>query len=341
MVDPLGQLLPWQQDLWQDLMSRAQGAGLPHASLLLGAEGVGKRRLARRLAQYLLCLDAHKTQAPCGHCQSCQLMASGSHPDYRVYDQEARGKQIKVDAIRGLNDFLATTPQIAKAQVVQIYPLEAMNVNASNALLKTLEEPAGNSYLLLLAERLGPVLPTIRSRTQRINVNAPAEAEGLAWLQAETGCSSDDGREALQQCFQAPLKAVDWMANDQGGHNAQCFSLMQAWLSPQLPFDAPAQELQAVSKAMQKYELTALLSWWFDLGLDLLKLSLNANDTQIKHQRQLAWLKPLAAIVDRVKLLTLQQKLQHTMAHMAAGQGSYNSLLLIETTLLDWRAAAR
>src|SRR5690554_6234173 len=89
-------------------------------------------------------------------------------------EPEDNSKQIRVESICKVNDFLAHTSQISKSQVVIIRPIEVMNLNAANALLKTLEEPAGSSYLILEAERYGSVLPTIRSRCQRIMVPAPA-----------------------------------------------------------------------------------------------------------------------------------------------------------------------
>ena len=85
--------IPWNETLWQELINRYHNSGLPHASLLLGNAGTGKRPLAFRLAKFLLCKAADKKSAQnstyCNTCQSCLLMDAGSHPDYLVCDQEA------------------------------------------------------------------------------------------------------------------------------------------------------------------------------------------------------------------------------------------------------------
>lgn len=327
--------IPWNNELWQGLVERYQGAGLPHASLLLGNEGTGKRPLAFKLAKFLLCQNADKktvsNSSYCNQCHSCHLMDAGSHPDYFVCDQEAKGKQIKVDAVRQLNEFLSKTPQISACQVVQIYPIEAMNINASNALLKTLEEPSGESYLLLMAERLGSVLPTIRSRTQRINIHPPSTEVALAWLNERMpNTSTEDLTLALRQCAGGPLKAEIWLREGLLAQDAAYTSLMQNWLSGQ-------QQLQDVSKALAKLELSDTISWWTALSLDIMKLGMGADPSQISHPQQAAWIEQLVATVSKIKLLTLQQKLQEIAGRLAAGQGNYNASLLIESLLLDWQ----
>lgn len=327
--------IPWNIELWNGLIERYHGVGLPHASLLLGNAGTGKRPLAFKLAKFLLCQAADKKTSKnntyCDQCHSCKLIDAGSHPDFFICDQEAKGKQIKVDTIRKLNDFLAKTPQISACQVVQIYPIEAMNLNASNALLKTLEEPSGESYLLLMAERLGSVLPTIRSRTQRISFHPPKTEEALAWLsQRLTNTAPEDIELALRQCAGGPLKAESWLREGLLAQDATYISLMQNWLSGQ-------QQLQDVSKALAKFDLLDTINWWTGLSLDIMKLGMGADVTQISHPLQASWIEQLAATASKLKLLTLQQKLQEVAGRLAAGQGNYNASLLLESLLLDWQ----
>lgn len=327
--------IPWNQAVWQGLVERYQGAGLPHASLLLGNEGTGKRPLAFKLAKFLLCQSGEKKTVDnasyCDQCHSCKLMDAGSHPDYFVCDQEAKGKQIKVDAVRELNEFLAKTPQISACQVVQIYPIEAMNTNASNALLKTLEEPSGESYLLLMAERLGSVLPTIRSRTQRISIHPPAKEQALAWLEGKVpNAAVQDLELALSQCGGGPLKAETWLREGLLAQDAAYTELMQSWLGGQ-------KQLQDVSKALSKFDLADTIHWWVGLSLDIMKLGMGAEHNQIGHPQQAQWIEQLVATVSKLKLLTLQQKLQEIAGRLAAGQGNYNASLLLESLLLDWQ----
>lgn len=323
-------LVPWLSDTWQGLMQRHQQHGLPHATLLTGAEGLAKRQLAYKLAEYLLCQSPDKINEPCRSCHSCNLMKAGSHPDYWVCDQEAKGKQIKVDAIRSLNDFLAKTPQIAQCQVVQIFPVEAMNINASNALLKTLEEPSGESYLLLISERLGSVLPTIRSRTQRISLQVPERNQALAWLNQHDCQDEAANILALNQNAGGPLRAMEWLLDGQAEQNQQCVQLMQDWLA--------GKELQAVSTPLAKMEIATLLNWWLSLSLDILKCGMSGSTVHVQHQSP-EWIQQLTATASKLKLLTLQQKMQEVASRLAAGQGNYNQSLLIESLLLDWRQA--
>jgi len=327
--------IPWNNELWQSLIERYHGNGLPHASLLLGNEGTGRRPLAFKLAKFLLCQAADKKTAKkttyCNQCHSCKLLDAGSHPDYFICDQEAKGKQIKVDTVRKLNDFLAKTPQISACQVVHIYPIEALNINASNALLKTLEEPSGESYLLLMAERLGSVIPTIRSRTQRISLHPPSTDFALEWLASRLlNTPKDDLVLALKQCGGGPLKAEQWLREGLLSQDSAYTSLMQNWLSGQ-------QQLQDVSKALSKYELVETINWWTGFSLDIMKLGMGAHETQLSHPQQAEWIGQLVATVSKLKLLTLQQKLQEIAGRLAAGQGNYNASLLIESLLLDWK----
>lgn len=179
-------LLPWQQPVWDELVKRQQQQGLPHALMFTGIAGIGKHQLSRSVAQWLLCTEAETNDSPvaCGQCHSCQLWQAGSHPDFMLCQPQDNSRQIRIDSIRQVNDFLAQTPQISRCQLVIIRPVEVMNTNAANALLKTLEEPAGESFLLLEAERFGSVLPTIRSRCQRLQLQPRMR------LRLWPGCSS-------------------------------------------------------------------------------------------------------------------------------------------------------
>ena len=181
--------------MWQELLQRQRSAGLPHALLLTGNKGIGKHELALHAAQWLLCQSP--AQHACGECHSCNSGRPGRIPDFLLCVPEEGSRQIRIDAIRKVNEFLAQTPQISRCQVVILSPVEVMNINASNALLKTLEEPAGESYLLLETERFGSVLPTIRSRCQRLVLTTPATEQALSWLQQE-GVDSEQASLALR-----------------------------------------------------------------------------------------------------------------------------------------------
>jgi DNA polymerase-3 subunit delta' len=181
--------LPWHAEHWTRLQARRQRDALPHALLLCGAAGLGKRAFAQRFVQGLLCAEPIGGDA-CGHCRSCLLLAAGSHPDlvtlgFGLRKDGVQRSEIVVDQIRELSARLAMNSQFGGWQVASIDPADAMNPAAANALLKTLEEPAAQTMLILLADAPWRLPQTIRSRCQRIEFHLPATADALAWLQAE------------------------------------------------------------------------------------------------------------------------------------------------------------
>jgi DNA polymerase III subunit delta' len=179
---------PWHTDLWSRLQARRERQALPHALLLCGPRGLGKRDFLRRFVRGLLCQNPSGGDA-CGTCRSCLLFDAGTHPDYvsLSYGLRKDGVQrseIVVDQIRELSARLATSSQFGGWQVASIDPADAMNAAAANALLKTLEEPASQTMLVLLADEPWRMPATIRSRCQRIDFQIPAQADSLAWLQS-------------------------------------------------------------------------------------------------------------------------------------------------------------
>jgi DNA polymerase-3 subunit delta' len=140
---------------------------LAHAVLLTGPEGVGKQRLAAALAALVVCQN--QGEEPCGECAGCHQVAAGSHPDVRVVGIPPGKKEIRIEPIRELRAFVQLAPLTARRKVVLLNDAHALNVNAQNALLKTLEEPPPRSLLVLVTHAPGSLLPTVRSRCQRVH----------------------------------------------------------------------------------------------------------------------------------------------------------------------------
>ena len=181
--------LPWHAEHWARLQARRQRGAMPHALLLTGPVGLGKRAFAQRFVQGLLCQQPTDGDA-CGTCRSCLLFVAGTHPDVislslGLRKDGVQRSEIVVDQIRELSARLAMSSQFGGWQVARIDPADAMNTAAANALLKTLEEPSAQTMLILLADAPWRMPQTIRSRCQRIEFHLPAEADALAWLQAE------------------------------------------------------------------------------------------------------------------------------------------------------------
>lgn len=222
--------LPWLQAPLTDALARARS----HALLVQGPAGVGQLELAVKLAQSWLCEARADGEPACGHCASCKLFASGTHPDFQLLlpealDAAAReslglpfeepdtpkagkakpSKEIKVEAVRNLLAFAQATSARGRAKVVVIFPAEALNGIAANALLKTLEEPAGLLRFVLASHDSAGLLPTIRSRCQPLPLPLPDREAALGWL-ASKGVS--DAAGLLDATGGRPQQALDWFS---------------------------------------------------------------------------------------------------------------------------------
>lgn len=202
----------WQKPLWQRLCQALESGRLAHGLLLSGVPGLGKRELATAFAQRLLCQQAKAMELACGQCKSCQLNLAGHHPDLAWVMPEEGKKQISVNQVRELRERLAQTAQQGRFRVAVVTPADAMNVNAANALLKTLEEPGSDTVILLVTARPQAVPITVRSRCQQLVLATPAPALARVWL-GERHPVSSDLDEALAAASGAPLAAEDLLSS--------------------------------------------------------------------------------------------------------------------------------
>lgn len=216
MPEPPPMPLPWHTAAWRRVATSLERGQLAHALLIHAEGGMHKLAFGRALAQGLLCADPRAGQ-PCAECRQCVLFVAGNHPDFvEVHPEESA--VVKIDQVRELSARLAMRPQVAQRQVALLWPAEAMNVAAANALLKTLEEPAADTHLLLLAERVGRLPATIRSRCQRLPL---ARAEGVEVVaQVARLAAVDDARAQAALVYSGGdpelalgvLEAAQWTA---------------------------------------------------------------------------------------------------------------------------------
>jgi DNA polymerase-3 subunit delta' len=147
----------------KDILRRAiQSGRLAHAYLFYGPEGVGKKLVALALARAVFCQAGHG----CGSCVACRKVDHHNHPDLHFLEPD--GATIKIEQVRELQKELSYRPLEAPKKVCLIESSERMNPAAGNALLKTLEEPSGDALIILLSSHPEQLLPTIRSRSQRL-----------------------------------------------------------------------------------------------------------------------------------------------------------------------------
>lgn len=207
---------PWHRSALEVFRGYTDNDRLPHALMIHGPSGCGKVALASDLARELLCLE--NAPGGCGACRSCQVFSGGAHPDFRQISFEVNSNTgklrdvIRVSQIRALIEAMYKTTTISPRKVAIIQPAERMNASAANALLKTLEEPVGDTVLILVAHDVSRLPATVRSRCQRIAVQAPAHADAMEWLAAE-GISSGEAQEALEAAAGRPLEARTLVEN--------------------------------------------------------------------------------------------------------------------------------
>ncbi|MGN6520934.1 MAG: DNA polymerase III subunit delta' [Dokdonella sp.] len=211
-------LQPWLAEPWRQLAGALARGRLHHGLLFVAPAGYGKRALANALAAAALCEQRRDDGHACGRCRGCLLFAAGSHPDFTRVTFELRddGKprsEITIDQMRALSQRLALSSQFGGLQLALVDPADRLNLSAANALLKTLEEPARATILLLVADDPARLPATIRSRCQRIDVRAPTREEALAWLRSQH-IDAAASTAALDASLGNPGLALAWSADD-------------------------------------------------------------------------------------------------------------------------------
>lgn len=152
---------------------------LSHALLFVGSAGLGKRQVARRVAQAFLCEEMQEGRF-CGHCPSCLWFQSTTHPDY--VEVEPQGASLKIGQIRQIQQQASLSSRNGQGRVFVLNEVHTMTVEAQNSLLKVLEEPPEGVLFILVTDQSQKLLPTILSRCQSVSFQAVPEGELKQWL---------------------------------------------------------------------------------------------------------------------------------------------------------------
>ena len=224
----LAERCPWLAPAREQIAQSLRTGRLAHALLLQGQVGLGKAALADWIARLALC-EAPGNSA-CGVCTACQLYDAATHPDVVRVGLVDEKKQIAVDDVREMTSGLALKSYRGVRKVAIVHPADAMNPNGANALLKTLEEPAGPALLILTVARPERLPATIASRCQRIQIARPERGAALAWLEAEAPGTDWAGPLALASG--APLEAIRLAASGAHELDAEMTELPSALIRP-------------------------------------------------------------------------------------------------------------
>ena len=303
-------LPPWLETPYASLVSALDDGRLPHALLIHGPGGWGEPVLAEALALRLIHRESSNVSA-----------ATIAHPDLRWIVPEGAGEQIGIDAVRAVADFIVRTPQIAPRKVAVITNADALNPYAANALLKTLEEPPPDSYLILVSDSLRDLLPTLRSRCRLLPVRPPADAVALTWIRDQVPTASAEHTAALGfEYGGAPYRVMAALERDErpisetlcavARGEANALNVAESW-AKDLPAelierwmrylarvvglrhiaDSKDERIDPLARALDKATDVQLLSMWNELGRDrlLLRGTTNPNARLLFESRLLAW----------------------------------------------------
>lgn len=342
MTNPL---FPWQSDAWQQLHALRQR--MPHAILLHGAEGIGKTIFAEHLAKSLLCESPGQDGHACGYCVSCAWFDQYSHPDYRrvrpeLLDEDESGggmvdeaesekktakaskapsKEIVINQVRALADFMNISTHRQGRRVILLYPAEALNIPAANALLKSLEEPNANSVFILISNSIDKLLPTILSRCHKFALGMPAKDQALTWLHAQ---KLADPEVWLAQQGGAPLAALK-MAQSENRNELDDFLR-------QLSKPSVESSLKIAEK-MQKMDVATTVSWLQRWLYDIFSYKQSGIIRYYPYYQ-----KELAALARQAETNALMRVIKNTQERQAIASHPLSAKLFIEDMLLDYSA---
>lgn len=323
-------VFPWHESEFNRLLAARRV--LPHALLIHGRQGIGKLTFARSLAQALLCEQSMASGRACNRCAACNWFNSSSHPDFRLIEPDSLaesadaeeggekrgGQRIRIEQIRELPDFINISSHRGGPKVILLHPAESLNVNAANALLKSLEEPPAGTYFLLVAHRIHFLLPTIKSRCGQFALPAPEPRAAIEWLSSQ---GVKDPELALAQTGDAPLLAqqlTEQMYWEQRQHFLKRISDRE--------FDA-----LSLAEQIRDYPVPHIVSWlqkWtYDLVLDKILGKVRYNpDYKGELDRLAAGIERLSALRFHRETIRLQRVIDHPL----------NARLLFEQLLIDY-----
>jgi len=333
-------IFSWQMQIWQKLWQARRAERLPHALLFSGIPGIGKTSLAEHFSRALLCQQpTDKIEIACQTCHACRLISGGVHPNCLWITPEKEGQAIKIDQIREASDFIAQTSLQGEYRILIIHPADQLNMNAANALLKTLEEPPQAAIIILINNQSGRLPATILSRCQRFNFARPAKQQALVWLKEEMArdkkelaADQDHAELLLRIANGAPLTALKWLREEVLPIREQFFQLLYQLGQGQAdPLTLAAQ--------FQSVEPLSLIDFMLSWMVDLLLIQLHGQLVEIKNQdfkQQLAAMQQQTQLKHNTNLLVYLQQLR---SQLCAGI-NFNKQLMLESILIRWMECA-
>lgn len=310
------ELSPWLQTSWRSLQQAIAADRTPASLLIEGPNGLGPETLVSRYISAIMCQNSDNE--PCGFCHACDLIKSNSHPDIHWLRPEEGKSGIGVEQIRQSNRWAQETSQLGGYRVIIIEPAEAMNESASNALLKTLEEPASTCLFVLLSQNSHRILPTIRSRCEVWSLPMPSEAMVLEWVSNQTQKSVPSYVAMLNSYL--PLTTLRFVDDGWGSVYSQCEQELVSFLRSDRLDTAPLWKL--ISKA--DAPMVVILGWYWVLLVECQKQAFKLNSSSL-----------LPGVSDVAKQLTYEMaytqasRLQELIEQLSQNPGLNAELLVV------------
>lgn len=306
----------WHQKSWNQLVATRNAKHLPHAILISGAKGTGKQAFAEALVSSLLCESPMENYYACGECKGCHVKSADVHPDYFQIALVENKTQIVVDQIRELNEFLHMSRSYSGSRVAFINPAETLNVNAANSLLKSLEEPADNTVIILLTSQLSTLLPTIKSRCQILHLATPSKEVALQWLSQQT--IQHKPEDLLEMANGQPLHALE-LDNEENFERRNDFSN------------------DLLSVVMQQKSITEISKKWQNTSkYELIGWQIHWVQQLIKYHFSPAQQKPILQLPHAIDDANLWQLHDQLIKFRRLAHTSLNPQLFVENMLLSW-----